>query len=245
MGYNTTFILYATQNNEDIDIKIWTELLNNLEFLNNDQWLKDWLLKIYNRDKDGRRHNHREYMQKISKMLPALTLILKGEGEEDGDIWSESWKDGVLIEDKDKYDKYKAVKWLRQKHPNTYYQYKLQLNKPKPQMERYKIKRFLKGISIVRGIFHKYAANKIQKVWDKYWYRPNAEGESRAALKNYDSFINNKSLNDNVRKVKNYRIRYEHTVTTILINGDYHTVKLPPTNMILDVYYCNNVIRVL
>ena len=52
------------------------------------------------------------------------------------------------------------------------------------------IKRLKRGIGIVNNIIRERAALKIQKVWDNYWYKPNEQGESRAATYGYAEYNN-------------------------------------------------------
>lgn len=49
---------------------------------------------------------------------------------------------------------------------------------------------FESGLKIVRCIYREFAALKIQKVWDSYWYAPDATGRSRAAEKGYEKYKN-------------------------------------------------------
>ena len=52
------------------------------------------------------------------------------------------------------------------------------------------IKKLKRGIDIVNNIIREKAALKIQKTWDNYWYKPNKDGESRAAKRGYTEFNN-------------------------------------------------------
>ncbi len=52
------------------------------------------------------------------------------------------------------------------------------------------IKKFKRGVDIVNNIIREKSALNIQKTWDDYWYKPNEEGESRAAKKGYEAFNN-------------------------------------------------------
>ena len=52
------------------------------------------------------------------------------------------------------------------------------------------IKRLKKGINIVNNIIREKSALNIQRAWDNYWYKPNKDGESRAAKWGYMEFNN-------------------------------------------------------
>ena len=59
------------------------------------------------------------------------------------------------------------------------------------------VKKFKKGITIVDNIILNYNARTIQKVWDDWWYKPDKQGESRVAKKqyaklNYENNLQNK-----------------------------------------------------
>ena len=62
-----------------------------------------------------------------------------------------------------------------------------------------RIKQFKKGITIVDNIILNYNARTIQKVWDDWWYKPDKQGESRVAKKqyaklNYENNLQNKKI---------------------------------------------------
>nr|QBK86432.1 MAG: hypothetical protein LCMAC102_02270 [Marseillevirus LCMAC102] len=61
------------------------------------------------------------------------------------------------------------------------------------------VKKFKKGITIVDNIILNYNARTIQKVWDDWWYKPDKQGESRVAKKqyaklNYENNLQNKKI---------------------------------------------------
>ena len=47
------------------------------------------------------------------------------------------------------------------------------------------VKKFKKGITIVNNIILNHNARVIQRVWDDWWYKPDKQGESRVAKKQY------------------------------------------------------------
>nr|QBK86636.1 MAG: hypothetical protein LCMAC102_04320 [Marseillevirus LCMAC102] len=52
------------------------------------------------------------------------------------------------------------------------------------------INRFRKGMNIVNNIIWNHNANNIQRIWDDYWYKPNEQGESRVAKRQYTKYTN-------------------------------------------------------
>ena len=47
------------------------------------------------------------------------------------------------------------------------------------------INNFQRGLRICQNFYRQYAARQIQQAWDRYWYRPNEKGESRAGKAGY------------------------------------------------------------
>ena len=46
---------------------------------------------------------------------------------------------------------------------------------------------FERGLRLCQKLYRQHAARQIQRTWDRYWYRPNETGESRAGKAGYES----------------------------------------------------------
>lgn len=186
MGYDTKFWIDVYTQTGEIDPDEWAKLLESVHF--DQHWQKDWLIKIFLNSTKNRWYDHQMDMLKLSKQLPHLTLKLFGHGEDLEDEWKETYRGGELIGNKHIMDYRQFTRFIKQEKPALYYSYMANPwgeIKPKPQTDRYRLKGFLRGISILRKILHNNAALKIQRTWDHYWYRPNEQGQSRSALAGY------------------------------------------------------------
>lgn len=193
MGYKTDFWLNVYDSEHEIEYEEWKDVIETVVFDDNDHWLKEFLVEIYcEHSDDAGWYNHTADMEKFSTKVPHLTLRLFGKGEDISDEWEKTFKDGQLIKNKHITDTGDMSKWLKRKHPSLYYRYmSTRRGKPTTQNDYYKLKGFSRGIEILHNIMINNSAWKIQAVWDRYWYQPNAEGQSRAALKGYASVVSN------------------------------------------------------
>lgn len=164
----------------------WEDSLDKLE-INNDE--KYWFKEIYADAQEadyGAMFDQQAMLLNLSKQLPNLTIRLFRKGPSLADEWVQTYYKGQLIDFKHINDYRDLSYWIKQENPDLYYSYMAtREEKPSAQNNRYQLKRLMRGIKIMRRIFRNNAASKIQRVWDRYWYKPNEQGRSRAALKGY------------------------------------------------------------
>lgn len=126
MGYHTLLLLQATRDGEILNKDEFTELLNQIDDPDLD---KRTLLDIYGDGQDTNsarwlRDSKDKLMSKVSSHCPELTFELLGDGEEQGDEWSESWKNGRRIELSEKFGLAEFIMdKLKEEHPEIYQDY--------------------------------------------------------------------------------------------------------------------------
>ena len=90
MGYYTNYYLDIHEGNKTIE-----EVLNNIDE-------SEFEGIYYSIDEYGdtvdavKWYNHEDDMKKFSKLYPELVFVLKGEGEESGDVWRKYFKNGKM-----------------------------------------------------------------------------------------------------------------------------------------------------
>lgn len=192
MGYNTDFWLNVYDTEHQLEYEEWQEIIENIEFDDSDSWQKEFLISIYGDSEKARWHEHEQDMISLTKKIPHLVITLYGKGDDLSDEWEKTFSGGHLIKNKHITDGNYMAKWLKRDHPAMYYRYmSTRCNESKAQNDYYKFKGFHRGFEIVRKMMINNAALKIQSAWDRYWYQPNPEGQSRAAIKGYANVVAN------------------------------------------------------
>lgn len=93
MGYYTTFHLYVLKDNlltQDFSF------IEDLDDLNIDGQLY-WQIKTPDACEDAKWYNHDSDMVEFSKMYPARTFVLFGEGESHDDQWCSIYHNGNFV----------------------------------------------------------------------------------------------------------------------------------------------------
>lgn len=249
MGHDSYFILHASEDGKTLKPEKWNQYLLKVDFdftkYNKGYWGRSsyhsysWFSSIYDNDVLERWDDNWLDVHEVSKQLPNLEIRFRMDERGFGDYTRWTFLGGKLISKKCRLgDKHNILLVLKKKHPADYYDAKRQLEKPQEQKDKYEIKRFLRGISIMRDLFHKNAVVKIQRVWDRYWYKPNEHGESKAALKGYKS-LTGPTEAEVPRPSKRYRVRFpsenKYFGQCYTING--HRIYLNPTVTAIEPLY--------
>ena len=226
------YSLTVFKNGVHLQYDEFEKLIYSIELKSETDELYELLLEAYG-DVDAEWRLCLDDMIMVSGLLPNLTFKLTWDDNVYLYTQRQMFKDGQLIDDKSSDSSEDVVKVLKRRWPSIYYKCKLSTQKPRSQLERYQVKRFVRGVSILRNVFHQHAALKIQRAWDRHWYEPNESGESRAALKTYNHFSNNEpipAIPSNVQDIR-VAIDYNKVPQKVKINGIEHVIKMPPLFM--------------
>lgn len=95
MGYYTYFDLQTdAKYAKEEEIAIW--MIDNLDYFSHKNkdyvLLSDYPLDALIGGDSMKWYDHSEDMKKVAKAFPDVTFILRGDGEESGDIWKEYYR---------------------------------------------------------------------------------------------------------------------------------------------------------
>lgn len=95
MGYYTTYELSVPDPKEAEEFEKMKDVLEVL-----DTWCPDfgnWLNRLLDGDDtDAKWYDHDKDMKELTRLVPDVTFMLSGKGEEDGDLWRSYYRNGKM-----------------------------------------------------------------------------------------------------------------------------------------------------